>query len=136
MGVFGCVDAGQVHAGTQGAVSGLSIAGTEDLRVPSHLESLFANSVPHCESDEEKVALAGFLSEFADVFSKDDLDIGRTSLVEHEIPILPDSRPISHAPRRLGPEKEADVEKQIADLQERGRIEPSTGRWSSPVVPR
>lgn len=57
-----------------------------------------------------------------------------TDLVKHSIPLQPGTKPIRQPPRRLGLEKDAEVERQISDLQERGLIEPADGAWSSPVV--
>ena len=44
------------------------------------------------------------------------------------------TRPIRQPPHRLGPEKEAEAEKQVKELLEKGLIEPAGGAWSSPVV--
>ena len=41
---------------------------------------------------------------------------------------------ISPPPHRLGPEKEAEAEKQVQELLQKGLIEPAGGAWSSPVV--
>ena len=58
----------------------------------------------------------------------------RTTLIEHSIPVIEDTRPIRQPPHRLGPEKEAEAEKQVQDLFEKGLIEPASGAWGSPVV--
>lgn len=74
------------------------------------------------------------LTKYSDVFSQGDSDIGQTKLVEHSIPVLEDTKPIKHLPRRLGPEKEKQVEKQVNKLLEQGLIYPGEGAWSHPVV--
>ena len=60
--------------------------------------------------------------------------MGRTTLIEHSIPVVEGTRPIRQPPHRLGPEKEAEAEKQVQDLLEKGLIEPASGAWGSPVV--
>ena len=55
-------------------------------------------------------------------------------LVEHSIPVEFGTRPIRQHPHRLGPEKEAEAERQVKDLLEKKLIEPASGAWSSPVV--
>ena len=60
--------------------------------------------------------------------------MGRTTMATHEIPLKPNTRPIRQPPRRLGPLKDAEVERQVEGLRERGLIEPTDGAWSSPVV--
>lgn len=85
-------------------------------------------------TNHEKSLVAKLLCDYQDVFSQGEHDIGHTFLVEHEIPTIPGSQPIRHPPRPLGPEKEAEVERQVADRPQRGLIEPADGGWSSPVV--
>ena len=53
---------------------------------------------------------------------------------EHSIPLLDGTRPIRKPPRRLGLEKDKKVERQVADLVQRGMVEPADEAWSSPVV--
>jgi hypothetical protein len=54
--------------------------------------------------------------------------------VQHSKTIAPGARPVKQRARRLGPEKEREVEKQVCDLAKHGLIEPGSGAWSSPVV--
>lgn len=42
--------------------------------------------------------------------------------------------PCSSPPHQLGPEKEAEVDRQVQDLSQRGMIVPGSGAWSSPVA--
>ena len=74
------------------------------------------------------------LTEYQDVFSTGDMDMGLTNLVQHEIPTVPQTRPFRQPARRLGAEKEAEVDQQIQELLDKGLIEPANGAWSSPVV--
>jgi len=102
--------------------------------VPVHCAQLLEDASALCSSEQERSGVARLLSEYADVFSSGPTDVGRTSLVEHSIPVFPGTKPIRHAPRRLGPEKDSEVERQVGQLVEQGMVEPHHGAWSSPVV--
>ena len=67
------------------------------------------------------------------MFSKSD-DMGLTHLAQRDIPIQQDAQPLRQPARLLEPEKEAEVEKQIQELLQKGLIEPASGVWSSPAV--
>lgn len=102
--------------------------------VPPHVKSLYDEAVVTCSEPAQRQAIASVLRAYSDVFSSGDQDVGLTNLAKHSIPVVPGTRPIRHAPRRLGVEKEIEVEKQIQKLQHQGQIEPASGAWSSPVV--
>ena len=72
--------------------------------------------------------------QYQDVFSKGADDVGRTTLVEHSIPVVEGTRPIRQPPHRLGPEKEAEAEKQIQELLNKGLIKPASGAGGSSVL--
>ena len=78
--------------------------------------------------------LAGLLIAYQDVFSKGVDDVGRTDVLEHSIPLMEGTRPIRQPPRRLGLEKNKELERQVADLVQRGMVEPADGAWNLPVV--
>ena len=116
----------------QGLCDGL--APTTPVSVPSHLHAMYKEAIVNCPSASQRSAIAGLLHKYSDVFSKDDADIGLTHTVTHSIPVPPGTKPIRCAPRRMGPEKEAEIEKQLDKLLQQGLIEPGDGPWSSPVV--
>ena len=105
-----------------------------DKPVPEHLENLYREASSICTLTSQQKVIAGLLDRFGDVFSAGDHDMGCTTLVQHSIPIEPGTRPIKQAPRRLGAEKEVEVDKQVKKLIEQDLIEPAQGAWSSPVV--
>ncbi|XP_067944982.1 uncharacterized protein [Watersipora subatra] len=74
------------------------------------------------------------LVRYADVFSQRSEDVGHTTLVQHEISLLPEAQPIRQPPNRVEHEKEAEIERQVLALEKQGMIEPAHGAWSSPVV--
>jgi len=105
-----------------------------DSMVPNHMKELCKKTTHEMKSADHKGAIVNLLTKYSDVFSQGDSDIGQTKLVEHSIPVLEDTKPIKHLPRRLGPEKEKQVEKQVNKLLEQGLIYPGEGAWSHPVV--
>ena len=102
--------------------------------LPTHLTSLYTRAKENCHDFAQEEQLSTLLTEYQDVFSKGAEDMGRTTLVEHGIPVVEGTRPIRQPPRRLGPEKEAEAEKQVQELLSKGLIEPASGAWGSPVV--
>ena len=102
--------------------------------MPPHLVPLWKKAKEGCSTQREADRVTQLLLQYQGVFSTGDRDIGQTSLVTHSIPLMEGTRPIRQPPHRLGPEKEAEAERQVQDLLKRGLIEPSSGAWSSPVV--
>ena len=99
-------------------------------KCPPHVRPLLEQARQICETDDQFAKLAGLLTAYQDVFSKGDNDVGRTDMGEHSIPPLDGTRPIRQPPRRLGLEKDREVECQVADLVQRGMVEPADGAWS------
>ena len=100
--------------------------------LPEHLDELYEKASEGLH-EKDSVLVKEMLCKYQDVFSKDDKDLGRTSLVQHHIE-TGDAKPIKQAPRRLPPYHRREVERQVLDLLERGLIEPSDSAWASPVV--
>ena len=101
--------------------------------VPAHLQTLYQQSAQHCDS-HQRTQLAALLHKYSDVFSAHDSDVGRTHLASHSIPLLPGTGPVKQPPRRLGIEKDAEVERQVKELVAKAMVEPADSAWSSPVV--
>jgi len=95
--------------------------------VPEHLVELYEDACDGCESKHERLVVMQLLSEYNDVFSCGDHDMGLAKAVCHEIPL-------AAGPEKLGPEKEKEVSRQVQDLLKRDLIGPAHGAWSSPVV--
>ena len=102
--------------------------------VPEHLQELWQEAQSTCTTSKQHNQLRHLLTNYADVFSSSDHDVGCTPEVTHSIPTHPGAQPIKQRARRLGPEKEKEVEKQVQELHQHGFIEPGSGAWSSPVV--
>jgi hypothetical protein len=104
------------------------------VQIPEHLKKLHETACKGCKNKTQEQALTQLLHKYAAVFSKNDDDVGRTDLVKHSIPLIPGTKPVRLPPHRLGPQKEAEAEKQVTDLLKKGMITPASGAWSSPVV--
>lgn len=100
--------------------------------VPAHLVDLARRSMK-CLSADQRGKMKEMLCCYADVFSKDDLDLGKTDLVKHHID-TGDAVPIKHAPQRIPPLKRAEITAEVRKLHRQGLIEPSESPWSSAVV--
>ena len=100
--------------------------------MPEHLRKLFhdsGGSLSHVEKQQLRVLLV----EFADVFSRNEDDIGRTHLTEHVID-TGDAKPIKCAPRRVPLAYAGEDRKALEQLMRRGCIRPSTSPWGAALV--
>lgn len=101
--------------------------------LPKHLEELYMKSSKKLNF-EQKSCLKNLLIDHQNQFSKDSHDLGRTTLLEHHINILPGTKPIKQQPYRLPLAKRREAENEIAAMAKRDIIEPSTSPWSSPAI--
>ena len=101
--------------------------------IPEHLQDLYSNSSEHL-SEHEKSQLKQLLIKYQNSFSKSSHDLGRTSIIEHTINLVPDTRPIKQPPYRLPLAKRQEAEHEIKAMAEMDLIEPSTSPWSAPAI--
>ncbi|KAJ8044512.1 hypothetical protein HOLleu_07281 [Holothuria leucospilota] len=73
------------------------------------------------------------LQKHSDAFSKDDLDIGCTSEVRHEIKLTNDT-PFRQKSRRIPPADFNDAREHIQELLQKEIIRESSGPYASPIV--
>ena len=73
------------------------------------------------------------ISEFACIFSQDDLDLGRTSIVKHSIKVN-DSVPFKDWYRHILPGMYEEVKVHIQEMLDVGAIRPYNSHWASAVV--
>jgi len=100
--------------------------------LPEHVQNLFETATEG-KTSEEKDAIQKLLVEFGDTFSKDESDLGLTTITEHRID-TGNARPVKQAPRRV-PAALIDEEKQAVDqLLKQGVIQESSSPWASPIV--
>ena len=104
----------------------------DPLWVPPHLTDLLERSMEHLTT-EQAAKVAALLRKYADVFSKDEFDLGHFKTIKHRID-TGNAKPIRQRMRRtpLGfqTEEEAHLNKMLAC----GVIQPSASEWASPPV--
>ena len=108
-----------------------NIRRVQEIQVPSHLEDLYQSATQNCTQKEQE-RVAETLARFADTFSKDEFDLGLTSLVEHSIDVG-DHRPIKQPPRRVPLAFASEEENVIRQLEKQGIIRESNSPWASPI---
>ena len=102
--------------------------------LPDYLVEMYERAVNEGQlSTEVAQQLKELLIRNIDVFAKNDNDLGRTSLVQHDI-ITNDAAPIRQPPRRIPIGQQEEFDKEIASMLEKGGIEPGQSPWASPVV--
>ena len=100
--------------------------------IPEHVKDLYVRSTTHLDL-VECIILARFIMEYADVFAKDDLDLGCCTVLEHEIN-TGDAKPIRQ-PMRWTPLGFADEEDEYLQKMLKGEvIQPPKSDWASPPV--
>ena len=83
-------------------------------------------------SDERREALRIF-STYTDVFASDESSLGRTTVMQHQIPTC-DAIPVNQRHRHISPNQLAEVKEHLRDLLNKGVIRPSQSNYASPVV--
>ena len=81
---------------------------------------------------EKQEALRIFTS-YADVFASEENSLGRTTMIQHQIPTC-DDRPVNQRHRRIHPNQLAEVKQHLQDLLDKGVIRPSQSNYASPIV--
>ena len=84
-------------------------------------------------SEETKECFTQLCSEYNDVFSKNNQDIGKTTLIEMEID-TGDSLPVAQSPYTLPLKHYEWVRKEIETFEKAGVIVKSLSPWASPVI--
>ena len=112
-----------------------SIRTMEQSKMPEHLQDMYNDACQRLTPDQSQ-QLADLLIEFADVFAKNDLDLGTFTAIEHRIN-TGDAAPIQMRMRRTPLGFQQEEEKHLNAMLDAGVIEPSESEWaSSPVLIR
>ena len=105
-----------------------------------NFESESSETVPETQkadlshvSEAQREKLEELLERNADLFAKNDCDLGRTDLVKAKID-TGSHPPIKQRPYRLPFSQRKLVEQHIQDMLKAGVIEPSQSPWASPIV--
>jgi hypothetical protein len=115
---------------TQGEVR--TIATDDSSDVPAHLQELYKRSIESLD-EEQALVLKQLLREYADVFAKDDQDLGLLSGVKHRIDTK-DAKPIKQPMRRTPLGFEGEEERHLTSMLRNNIIRPSFSSWASPPV--
>ncbi len=109
-------------------------AGFKTADVPEHLKILWEETCQAADLDEvNRKKLAKMFCQRQNAFACSDTDIGRTTLIAHDIN-TEGAVPIKQQPRRPPVAYAGEVTKQVDELLKNQLIEPSTSPWASPVV--
>ena len=73
------------------------------------------------------------LEENADVCASNQMDIGRSNILKHEINTA-NAEPVSQQAYKTNPIKKIFIEKEVADMEAKQLIRKSMSPWTSPVV--
>ena len=84
-------------------------------------------------SEDDKNAAIEMIKRNANIFSKNDMDMGRTNLVKHHIK-LTDTIPFKESYRRIPPQMYNEVKAHIQEMLDLGAIRHSNSPWSSAIV--
>ena len=115
----------------------LSLQQEQQKPKPSDVERAIAQMTDDTQvlHQTEKTKLEALLHEFADMLSVSNDDLGRTTIVKHQIDLgESDATPVRQPPRRLPFNQRETVQQHVDKMLRNGIIEPSKGPWSSPVI--
>jgi len=84
-------------------------------------------------SDPEHTSLSNLILEYEDIFSKNDMDVGLSSLVKHRIE-LNDNTPFKQRYRKMPPAMYSEVQHHIQQLLDANIIRDSQSPWASNIV--
>ena len=73
------------------------------------------------------------MKEYQHLFALDDLKLGSTSQIKHEIK-LSDPKPFKDCYQRILPQQFEEVQAHLQDMLKVGAIRKSTSPWASPMV--
>ena len=100
--------------------------------LPSHLDDLYRRT-GSCLEETQRNGIAESFTEFTDVFAHSANDLGRTSIVKHEI-CINNSNPDRQNARCLPINQQAVAEAEIVNMLKPGVIKPSSSPWTYPTV--
>ena len=103
---------------------------------PGRLDTLFGKldlSGVQAWADQERQEIKDLLTDYHDLFALDDLELGKTSLVKHNIK-LTNETPFKERYQRIPPHQYEEVKKHLKEMMETGAIQNLASPWASAVV--
>ena len=82
-------------------------------------------------NENQKEQIKELIRIFSDVFSD---QTGRTTKLQHQINLLPGSRPYNSPPFRYAPARRQVIEDNLKEMADQGIISPSQSPWAAPVI--
>ena len=101
----------------------------DDPCIPNHLDLGELSTW----TKEQQYAAKKLLCDYADTFSKNDLDLGKCNILKHNIQ-LTDQQPFKERYRRIPPHLFEEVKQHLQEMVEVGAIRKSFSPWASAVV--
>ena len=101
----------------------------DDPCIPNHLDLGELSTW----TKEQQYAAKKLLCDYADTFSKNDLDLGKCNILKHNIQ-LTDQQPFKERYRRIPPHLFEEVKQYLQEMVEVGVIRKSFSPWASTVV--
>ena len=96
-------------------------------------EQLGLNESKEWMTEDDILTAKKLVQKFHMIFSKNDLDLGKTDMVKYKIKVT-DETPFKERYRRIPPSKYEVVRKHLQEMLDIGAIRPSNSPWSSAVV--
>ena len=82
----------------------------------------------------EKNQLISLLQDYSNIFVNIDGKLGNCNILQHEINISSDKKPIRQRPYKIGNKQKQVLENMVADMLDQDIIEPSTSPWAAPCL--